>query len=119
MVSRLSIYSQRFLVFKDGRVCISILHPPGTDAYNEQESADERWRPIIGVEAIIMSVISMLGEPNPDSPANVEAAVGNFHNLFTSYRFFSGKTLENSARKSDNSSKPVSKYILNQRHIVS
>jgi ubiquitin-conjugating enzyme E2 G1 len=29
-------------VYEDGKVCISILHPPGTDQYNDQETADER-----------------------------------------------------------------------------
>lgn len=43
-------------VYEDGRVCISILHPPGVDEFNEQESAEERWRPVLGVEAIILSV---------------------------------------------------------------
>lgn len=62
-------------VYEDGRVCISILHPPGEDRYNEQESADERWRPILGVESIIVSVISMLSDPNDESPANIDAAV--------------------------------------------
>eukprot|EP00922_Rhytidocystis_sp_ex-Travisia-forbesii_P032799 GHVS01048804.1.p3 GENE.GHVS01048804.1~~GHVS01048804.1.p3 ORF type:complete len:167 (+),score=28.62 GHVS01048804.1:112-612(+) len=60
-------------VYPDGRVCISILHAPGTDRFNEQEKAEERWRPILGVESILVSVISMLGEPNLDSPANVDA----------------------------------------------
>eukprot|EP00922_Rhytidocystis_sp_ex-Travisia-forbesii_P032790 GHVS01048794.1.p2 GENE.GHVS01048794.1~~GHVS01048794.1.p2 ORF type:complete len:147 (+),score=22.04 GHVS01048794.1:112-552(+) len=62
-------------VYPDGRVCISILHAPGTDRFNEQEKAEERWRPILGVESILVSVISMLGEPNLDSPANVDAGV--------------------------------------------
>ena len=62
-------------VFEDGKVCISILHPPGDDAHNPQESAIERWRPILGVESIIVSVISMLSDPNDDSPANIDAAV--------------------------------------------
>jgi len=31
------------------QVCISILHPPGEDQFNQQESAEERWRPILGV----------------------------------------------------------------------
>lgn len=62
-------------VYPDGTVCISILHPPGEDKFNEQESADERWRPILGVEAILLSVISMLSDPNDDSPANIDAAV--------------------------------------------
>jgi len=64
-----------FLVYEDGRVCISILHPPGEDEFNEMESADERWRPILGVESIIISVISMLSDPNDESPANLDAAV--------------------------------------------
>jgi ubiquitin-conjugating enzyme E2 G1 len=51
------------------------LHPPGEDAYNQQETAAERWRPILGVESVILSVISMLNDPNIDSPANIDAAV--------------------------------------------
>jgi hypothetical protein len=35
----------------------------------------ERWRPILGVESIILSVISMLSDPNDESPANIDAAV--------------------------------------------
>jgi ubiquitin-conjugating enzyme E2 G1 len=42
-------------VYEDGRVCISILHSPGEDEFNSQESADERWRPILGVEQMLVS----------------------------------------------------------------
>jgi len=62
-------------IYPDGRVCISILHPPGTDRFNDQETAEERWRPILGVESILVSVLSMLVDPNLTSPANVDAAV--------------------------------------------
>ena len=62
------------IVYPDGKVCISILHPPGADQFNSLETADERWRPILGVESIILSVISMLIDPNIDSPANLDAA---------------------------------------------
>jgi ubiquitin-protein ligase len=61
-------------VYPGGKVCISILHPPGVDATNAQESADERWRPILGVEAVLVSVVAMLADPNIESPANVDAA---------------------------------------------
>ena len=61
-------------VYPDGKVCISILHPPGVDRFNLQETADERWRPILGVEQVLVSVLSLLNEPNQDSPANVDAA---------------------------------------------
>ena len=63
------------LVYPDGKVCISILHPPGVDQFNSLETADERWRPILGVESIILSVISMLNDPNINSPATLDAAV--------------------------------------------
>ena len=62
-------------IHSDGKVCISILHPPGTDSMNAQESAEERWRPILGVEAILIRVISMMNDPNIESPANLDASV--------------------------------------------
>jgi ubiquitin-conjugating enzyme E2 G1 len=62
-------------IYPDGKVCISILHNPGTDVFNPMERAEERWRPIYGVEQIIVSVISMLSDPNCDSPANIDAGV--------------------------------------------
>ena len=60
-------------IYKDGKVCISILHAPGEDAYGYERS-DERWSPVHSVEKILLSVMSMLAEPNDESPANVDAA---------------------------------------------
>ena len=57
----------------DGSVCISILHEPGEDRWG-YERPEERWLPVHTVETILLSVISMLASPNPESPANVEAA---------------------------------------------
>lgn len=54
-------------------MCISILHAPGDDP-NHYEHASERWSPIQSVEKILISVMSMLAEPNDESPANVDAA---------------------------------------------
>eukprot|EP00051_Salpingoeca_urceolata_P011827 m.146983 g.146983 ORF g.146983 m.146983 type:complete len:175 (-) comp17273_c0_seq2:23-547(-) len=56
-----------------GKVCISILHPPGDDPHN-YESASERWSPVHTVESILLSVMSMLASPNDESPANIDAA---------------------------------------------
>ncbi len=39
------------------------------------ESADERWRPILGPEKVLVSVMSMLNDPNIDSPANLDASL--------------------------------------------
>jgi ubiquitin-conjugating enzyme E2 G1 len=59
-------------IYKDGKVCISILHE-GKDEYN-YEQASERWNPSQGVSSILLSVISMLADPNDESPANIDAA---------------------------------------------
>jgi len=61
------------LVYADGRVCISILHAPGDDPMGYESSA-ERWSPVQSVEKILLSVVSMLAEPNDESGANVDAA---------------------------------------------
>lgn len=67
-------------VAKNGDVCISILHEPGEDKFG-YEKPEERWLPIHTVETIMISVISMLADPNSDSPANVDAAVSDFPSL--------------------------------------
>lgn len=60
-------------IYPDGRVCISILHAPGDDPMGYESSA-ERWSPVQSVEKILLSVLSMLAEPNDESAANVDAA---------------------------------------------
>jgi ubiquitin-conjugating enzyme E2 G2 len=60
-------------VFPDGAVCISILHKEA-DATNAFELPSERWSPAQSVEKILLSVMSMLAEPNDQSPAHVDAA---------------------------------------------
>jgi ubiquitin-conjugating enzyme E2 R len=59
---------------KTGELCISILHPPGVDEMSGENPA-ERWNPTQQVRTILLSVISLLNEPNISSPANVDASV--------------------------------------------
>eukprot|EP01128_Nolandella_sp_AFSM9_P011847 TRINITY_DN875_c0_g1_i2.p1 TRINITY_DN875_c0_g1~~TRINITY_DN875_c0_g1_i2.p1 ORF type:complete len:407 (+),score=85.10 TRINITY_DN875_c0_g1_i2:127-1221(+) len=61
-------------VYPNGRVCISILHHPGDDPFSG-ELAGERWLPSQTVTTIILSVLSMLNDPNFSSPANIDASV--------------------------------------------
>lgn len=77
-----------FAVDKNGDVCISILHEPGEDKYG-YEKPEERWLPIHTVETIMISVISMLADPNGDSPANVDAAVRSHFIVIFCYRLMS------------------------------
>ncbi len=37
------------------------------------EHSSERWSPVQSVEKILLSVVSMLAEPNDESGANLEA----------------------------------------------
>uniref|UniRef100_A0A915DS10 UBC core domain-containing protein n=1 Tax=Ditylenchus dipsaci TaxID=166011 RepID=A0A915DS10_9BILA len=47
-------------IYPDGRVCISILHSPGDDPTAMKQAQKD--------------VLSLLAEPNVESPANVDAA---------------------------------------------
>jgi ubiquitin-conjugating enzyme E2 R len=61
-------------VFANGHVCISILHTPTNDP-TSGELAGERWMPTQTPQSIVLSVMSMLSDPNFSSPANVDASV--------------------------------------------
>ncbi|KAG9518466.1 putative ubiquitin conjugating enzyme, partial [Aureobasidium melanogenum] len=61
-------------VYPDGKLCISILHPPGEDEMSG-ELAAERWSPIQRVESVLISILSLLDDAEPSSPANVDAGV--------------------------------------------
>jgi len=61
-------------VYPDGKVCISILHPPVADEMSG-ELPGERWLPTQTVATILLSIISLLSAPNTSSPANVDASV--------------------------------------------
>ena len=40
----------------------------------DTKKSSERWSPVQSVEKILLSVMSMIAEPNINSPANVDAA---------------------------------------------
>lgn len=61
-------------IYKDGKICISILHAPGEDEMSG-ESAAERWSPAQRVESVLISIISLLDDAECSSPANVDAGV--------------------------------------------
>jgi len=61
-------------VYENGDLCISILHPPVDDPQSG-EMPNERWNPAQTVRTVLLSVVSLLNEPNTSSPANVDASV--------------------------------------------
>ena len=54
-------------IYENGDVCISILHPPVDDPQSG-ELPSERWNPTQNVRTVLLSVISLLNEPNTFSP---------------------------------------------------
>lgn len=60
-------------VYKDGLICISILHQAGDSTTGEPDG--ETWSPAQSVETVLISIVSLLSDPNINSPANVDAAV--------------------------------------------
>lgn len=75
-------------VYENGDLCISILHPPIDDPQSG-ELPCERWNPTQNVRTILLSVISLLNEPNTYSPANVDASV-----MYRRWRESGGKDKE-------------------------
>ena len=61
-------------IYDNGNVCISILHPSSNDT-RSGELPCERWNPTQNAHSVIMSIISLLSEPNTSSPANVDAGI--------------------------------------------
>ena len=47
-------------IYNDGSICLDILK--------------EKWSPVYDVLSVLMSIQSLLNDPNPNSPANAEAA---------------------------------------------
>jgi len=61
-------------IHSNGKLCISILHPPGEDEMSG-ELASERWSPAQRVESVLISILSLLDDAEVSSPANVDAGV--------------------------------------------
>jgi len=63
--------------YPDGNVCVDILQ--------------DKWTPQYDVKSIILSIVLLLREPNPDSPANPQAA----KMIMSNYEEFRMKVREN------------------------
>lgn len=94
-------------VYENGDLCISILHPPVDDPQSG-ELPCERWNPTQNVRTILLSVISLLNEPNTYSPANVDASVMyrrwrdsqvSLHNITKQRHYNEKKILTENARR--------------------
>jgi len=70
-------------VYSDGKVCLSVLHSPGTDVLNPGETPEMRWLPIHTVTSILQCFISILDHPG-GAPANVDAQ-SEYNNNRSSY----------------------------------
>jgi ubiquitin-conjugating enzyme E2 A len=49
-------------IYRDGKICVDILQ-------------SSEWSPVLNVRTILLSIMSLLMDPNPASPANRDAAL--------------------------------------------
>ncbi|KAA8910937.1 ubiquitin-conjugating enzyme/RWD-like protein [Sphaerosporella brunnea] len=61
-------------IYKDGKLCISILHQPGEDEMSG-ELASERWSAAQRIFTVLISILSLLDDAEVSSAANVDASV--------------------------------------------
>ena len=61
-------FADAVAVYKDGRVCISILHDPGDDPHG-YETAAERWSPVQSVRPCCTRACDVLRRPYRSLPA--------------------------------------------------
>jgi len=79
-------------IYTDGKVCISILHE-GKDQFN-YEDISERWNPSHSINSVLLSILTILPNPNFDSPANVDASI-MWRNDWLEYKKFIYKFITN------------------------
>ncbi|KAG6006936.1 hypothetical protein E4U21_006555 [Claviceps maximensis] len=84
-------------VYRDGNLCISILHKPGNDEQSG-ELASERWNVLHGVESVLRSVLILMDDPEINSPANVDASK-LYRDNREHYNCLAKSTVENSQRE--------------------
>lgn len=61
-------------IYRDGKVCMSTLQNPAPAHLQANSDPLMNWRPVLGIEQVIVSLVSMLADPNCDDPANREIA---------------------------------------------
>lgn len=70
-------------IYKDGKVCMSILHEG--DDETGYEKVSERWTPAHSVHSILISFLLILVEPNIESPADVDNCIA-YRNNYDNYK---------------------------------
>ena len=88
-----------------GDICISMLHPPGRDAFNESESAQQRWKSDYTIRAIGVNVLDLLGHPNMGGGKPASAVVNGVLNDPMGIAKFQQKTLECAKRSREGAPK--------------
>ncbi|KAL0217665.1 hypothetical protein RCL1_008245 [Eukaryota sp. TZLM3-RCL] len=62
-------------IYPSGEVGISILHPSNNVSYSGGYTQNEVWTAALGPEAIVISIISLLIQPDLSLCANLDAAI--------------------------------------------
>jgi ubiquitin-protein ligase len=79
-------------IYINGKVCISILH--NDIDLTGYEDISEQWKPSLGVNTILMSILTIFTSPNIDSPANVDISK-LYRNNYNEYKQLIYKLIAN------------------------
>jgi ubiquitin-conjugating enzyme E2 G1 len=90
-----------------GNICISMLHKPGTDAFNAGESMDQRWKSDYTIRAIGVNVLDLLGHPNMGGGTPASAAINGVLRDPKGIAIFQAKTEECAKLSRDKAPKDV------------
>lgn len=83
-------------IYKDGKVCLSILNNKQDETGYFQQS--ELWTPALDLRCIFLCIINLFNEPNLESPADLDACImyrNNIRNFTRSVRKLFEDELDN------------------------
>lgn len=80
-------------IYQNGKVCISILH--NDIDVSGYEDITEQWKPSLGVNIIIMSILTLFTCPNLESPADIDTTL-LYKNNYNEYKNIIYKLIANS-----------------------
>jgi len=79
-------------IYTNGKVCISILH--NDIDISGYEDISEQWKPSLGVDTIMMSILTLFTSPNIESPANIDIT-NLYKNNYNEYKKIIYKLIAN------------------------
>jgi ubiquitin-protein ligase len=102
-------------IYKDGKVCLSILNNKQDETGYFQQS--ELWTPALDLRCIFLCIINLFNEPNLESPADLDACIlyrNNIKKFTQTVRKLFEDDLENFNNKTIDINMEIKNNIINE-----